>query len=225
MFAHGAPARLAAIVDWEMSTIGDPLLDFAWILMTWPDPEERGGAASYVDYDGMPTRAELRRALRARDRTPGRPARLLHRARALQDGLRARGGLCALRLRRRRQPEDGRVRRRGARHGAPRRRARRELAPVSRSAAPEPARRALPRRDPPERRRPRARAARDGRRGAAPRSRHDQQHRRRRVDGRRGVSGSLPRRRARARVARDAAAALRRRCARPRSPTTSSPTT
>ena len=59
MFAHGAPARLAAIVDWEMSTIGDPLLDFAWILMTWPDPEERGGAASYVDYTGMPTRAEL----------------------------------------------------------------------------------------------------------------------------------------------------------------------
>jgi len=61
MFAHGAPARLAAIVDWEMSTIGDPLLDFAWILMTWPDPEERVGAASrsYVDYAGMPTRAEL----------------------------------------------------------------------------------------------------------------------------------------------------------------------
>ena len=27
MFAHGAPARLAAIVDWEMSTVGDPLLD------------------------------------------------------------------------------------------------------------------------------------------------------------------------------------------------------
>ena len=25
MFAHGAPARLAAIVDWEMATIGDPL--------------------------------------------------------------------------------------------------------------------------------------------------------------------------------------------------------
>jgi aminoglycoside phosphotransferase (APT) family kinase protein len=59
MFAHGAPARLAAIVDWEMSTIGDPLLDFAWILMTWPDPEERGAAASYVDYTGMPARAEL----------------------------------------------------------------------------------------------------------------------------------------------------------------------
>ena len=27
MFEHGAPARLAAIVDWEMGTVGDPKLD------------------------------------------------------------------------------------------------------------------------------------------------------------------------------------------------------
>jgi aminoglycoside phosphotransferase (APT) family kinase protein len=61
MFRHGAPAQLAAIVDWEMATVGDPLLDLAWVLMSWPDPEERGVASSmsYVDYDGMPTRAEL----------------------------------------------------------------------------------------------------------------------------------------------------------------------
>jgi hypothetical protein len=24
MYAHGTPARLAAIVDWEMGTVGDP---------------------------------------------------------------------------------------------------------------------------------------------------------------------------------------------------------
>src|SRR2546429_610501 len=30
MYGHGAPARLAAIVDWEMATIGDPLLDLGW---------------------------------------------------------------------------------------------------------------------------------------------------------------------------------------------------
>ena len=61
MFHHGAPARLAAIVDWEMSTIGDPLLDFAWVLMGWPDPAERdaSGSFGYVDYTGMPARAEL----------------------------------------------------------------------------------------------------------------------------------------------------------------------
>jgi aminoglycoside phosphotransferase (APT) family kinase protein len=30
-------AELAALVDWEMSTIGDPLLDLGWLLATWPD--------------------------------------------------------------------------------------------------------------------------------------------------------------------------------------------
>ena len=61
MFRHGAPATLAAIVDWEMSTVGDPLLDFAWVLMSWPDPdEERVG--QYVDYTGMPSRDEIMQA-------------------------------------------------------------------------------------------------------------------------------------------------------------------
>ena len=27
MYRHGAPAQLAAIVDWEMGTVGDPKLD------------------------------------------------------------------------------------------------------------------------------------------------------------------------------------------------------
>lgn len=35
MFAHDGP-RVAAIVDWEMCTIGDPLLDLGWLLATWP---------------------------------------------------------------------------------------------------------------------------------------------------------------------------------------------
>lgn len=28
---------LAAVVDWELSTIGDPLLDLGWLLATWPE--------------------------------------------------------------------------------------------------------------------------------------------------------------------------------------------
>ena len=59
MFHHGAPARLAAIVDWEMATVGDPLLDLGWVLMAWPDPDEDRRHSSYVDYTGMPTRMEL----------------------------------------------------------------------------------------------------------------------------------------------------------------------
>ncbi|MGD1172840.1 phosphotransferase family protein [Mycobacterium seoulense] len=60
MFAHGAPARLAAIVDWEMTTVGDPLLDLAWCLLGY-DGEEPRADGFYLDMSGMPTRSELLR--------------------------------------------------------------------------------------------------------------------------------------------------------------------
>jgi aminoglycoside phosphotransferase (APT) family kinase protein len=61
MFAHGAPARLAAIVDWEMGTVGDPKLDLAWVVGSWPADTAHPGAsrAGYVDLYGMPSRAEV----------------------------------------------------------------------------------------------------------------------------------------------------------------------
>lgn len=34
---------LAAIVDWEMCTIGDPLLDLGWLVAMWPGPDGEGG--------------------------------------------------------------------------------------------------------------------------------------------------------------------------------------
>jgi aminoglycoside phosphotransferase (APT) family kinase protein len=58
MFAHGGPARLAAIVDWEMTTIGDPLLDVAWCLLGY-DGENPRQDGFYLDMTGMPTRSEL----------------------------------------------------------------------------------------------------------------------------------------------------------------------
>jgi len=58
MFAHGAPARLAAIVDWEMTTVGDPLLDLAWALLGYDGEEPRAGGF-YLDMAGMPRRGEL----------------------------------------------------------------------------------------------------------------------------------------------------------------------
>jgi aminoglycoside phosphotransferase (APT) family kinase protein len=58
MFNHGAPAKLAAMVDWEMSTVGDPLLDVGWIMNGWTDPgEDRSNG--YVDSTGMPSRADM----------------------------------------------------------------------------------------------------------------------------------------------------------------------
>jgi aminoglycoside phosphotransferase (APT) family kinase protein len=57
MFQHGAPARLAAIVDWEMGTVGDPKLDLGWVVHSWPDdPDAAEGGFSYVDMKGMPSR-------------------------------------------------------------------------------------------------------------------------------------------------------------------------
>lgn len=60
MFAPDS-ARLAAIVDWEMSTIGDPILDLGWLLATWPDTGDVsvGAASAYVHAGGLPTREEL----------------------------------------------------------------------------------------------------------------------------------------------------------------------
>jgi aminoglycoside phosphotransferase (APT) family kinase protein len=40
MFADGAPARLIAIFDWEMATIGDPLADLGYMTATWSEPHE-----------------------------------------------------------------------------------------------------------------------------------------------------------------------------------------
>ena len=61
MYHHGAPARLAAIVDWEMGTVGDPKLDLAWMVQAWPDDTDAPDAAesSYVDLRGMPSRAQV----------------------------------------------------------------------------------------------------------------------------------------------------------------------
>jgi aminoglycoside phosphotransferase (APT) family kinase protein len=58
MFAHGTPATLAAIVDWEMTTIGDPLLDLGWCLLGY-DGEEPSTDGFYLDMTGMPGRSEL----------------------------------------------------------------------------------------------------------------------------------------------------------------------
>lgn len=60
MFRHGAPARLAAIVDWEMGTVGDPKLDLGWMLQSWPvDTGLAGTAFPFGDLSGMPSRSAV----------------------------------------------------------------------------------------------------------------------------------------------------------------------
>ena len=43
MFAPSAPARLIAILDWEMATIGDPLADVGYMMMHWTEAGDRLG--------------------------------------------------------------------------------------------------------------------------------------------------------------------------------------
>lgn len=59
MYHHDSPA-LAAIVDWELSTIGDPLLDLGWLLATWPRPDHSSAAAIGVQpWEGFPEAESL----------------------------------------------------------------------------------------------------------------------------------------------------------------------
>ena len=36
----GADARIAAVLDWEIATLGDPLADLGYVLATWPQPDD-----------------------------------------------------------------------------------------------------------------------------------------------------------------------------------------
>jgi len=59
MFAHDSPA-VAAIVDWELATIGDPLLDLGWLLATWPEHGASDpGAIGVEPWEGFPRPEEL----------------------------------------------------------------------------------------------------------------------------------------------------------------------
>ncbi len=62
-FAAGDPARVAAVFDWDMATLGDPLIDLGILMNYWPDPSDRPAdrALSYAGLDklGLPSRAQI----------------------------------------------------------------------------------------------------------------------------------------------------------------------
>jgi aminoglycoside phosphotransferase (APT) family kinase protein len=43
MFADATPPKLVAILDWEMSTLGDPLADVGWMISFWREPSDESG--------------------------------------------------------------------------------------------------------------------------------------------------------------------------------------
>lgn len=57
MFRNDSP-ELAAIIDWELATIGDPLIDLGWLLATWPQASD-GGMLDIAPWNGFPDAAGL----------------------------------------------------------------------------------------------------------------------------------------------------------------------
>jgi aminoglycoside phosphotransferase (APT) family kinase protein len=63
-FDPASPDRVRSVFDWDMATIGDPLVDLGTMLNYWPDPsDDPDDRPSYPDGQqdmGLPTRAEVR---------------------------------------------------------------------------------------------------------------------------------------------------------------------
>jgi aminoglycoside phosphotransferase (APT) family kinase protein len=64
IFSEQAPAHLAAVLDWEMATIGDPLADLGYLCMMWTEADDpqvglRDALANVTRREGFPTRSEL----------------------------------------------------------------------------------------------------------------------------------------------------------------------
>ena len=78
LFAPSAPPRLLAVVDWEMASIGDPLVDLAWALIFHPGSAAtdaaRDGAVPTFDLDRIPPADATGRPLRANARVATCPA-------------------------------------------------------------------------------------------------------------------------------------------------------
>jgi aminoglycoside phosphotransferase (APT) family kinase protein len=60
IFATDAP-RVIAVLDWELSTLGDPLADFSYFLMSWvTEPEGRSGVKGRTGPEtGIPTLEDI----------------------------------------------------------------------------------------------------------------------------------------------------------------------
>jgi aminoglycoside phosphotransferase (APT) family kinase protein len=62
ILAPGAPARLVAILDWEMATIGDPLADVGYLMLHWvhaDDPASQFTLQNVTRQPGFPTRQAM----------------------------------------------------------------------------------------------------------------------------------------------------------------------
>ncbi len=58
MFSHGS-GDIAALIDWELATMGDPRLDLGWVMATWPEEGVDTVGLGVTPWSGFPTTSEL----------------------------------------------------------------------------------------------------------------------------------------------------------------------
>ena len=59
MYSYSAPS-IAGLIDWELSTLGDPLLDLGWMLTSWCEPGDPEGKSPVVSpWEGFMNRRGL----------------------------------------------------------------------------------------------------------------------------------------------------------------------
>jgi aminoglycoside phosphotransferase (APT) family kinase protein len=99
MVLHATEPRVLAVLDWELSTLGDPIADLTYLLMHWVTPSHERGSLSGMDLAGLgiPTMDEMvQRYLAATGDTLAAPlqwylAYNLFRLAAILHGVAARG--------------------------------------------------------------------------------------------------------------------------------------
>jgi len=64
IFGPDEPPEIVGVVDWELSTLGDPRFDLGWLLTYWrdaddPDPAIPELVSTFTDREGYPTKRDL----------------------------------------------------------------------------------------------------------------------------------------------------------------------
>ncbi len=79
MIVDADTPKILAVLDWELSTLGDPLADFSYHLMAWhmPPTDSAAGTATLIGHDlkalGIPSMDEYVAMYRARTELDPRP--------------------------------------------------------------------------------------------------------------------------------------------------------
>ncbi len=60
MIFHASEPRVLGIIDWEISTLGDPLAELSYLCMLWRTPKDWGGLGGHdLEALGLPTEREM----------------------------------------------------------------------------------------------------------------------------------------------------------------------